>query len=113
MKVGRNAPCPCGSDKKFKNCCGGANGKATRDWSGLGLTVIGLVLLFGLLGMVVSFINSDGVDTSGMVWSEEHGHWHTSDGRELGGGGPRPQPPGPAPAGKVWSPEHGHWHDAD
>lgn len=23
----------------------------------------------------------------------------------------RPQPPGPAPAGKVWSAEHGHWHD--
>ena len=21
-KVGRNAPCPCGSEKKFKNCCG-------------------------------------------------------------------------------------------
>ncbi|MHC4065055.1 MAG: SEC-C metal-binding domain-containing protein [Planctomycetota bacterium] len=21
-KVGRNAPCPCGSGKKFKQCCG-------------------------------------------------------------------------------------------
>lgn len=21
-KVGRNAPCPCGSGRKFKNCCG-------------------------------------------------------------------------------------------
>lgn len=21
-KVGRNDPCPCGSDKKFKKCCG-------------------------------------------------------------------------------------------
>ena len=21
-KVGRNAPCPCGSGKKFKHCCG-------------------------------------------------------------------------------------------
>ena len=21
--VGRNEPCPCGSDKKFKRCCGG------------------------------------------------------------------------------------------
>lgn len=21
-KVGRNAPCPCGSGKKYKNCCG-------------------------------------------------------------------------------------------
>lgn len=22
IKVGRNAPCPCGSGKKYKNCCG-------------------------------------------------------------------------------------------
>ncbi|MBQ1670212.1 MAG: SEC-C domain-containing protein, partial [Treponema sp.] len=21
-KIGRNEPCPCGSGKKFKNCCG-------------------------------------------------------------------------------------------
>ena len=24
VKVGRNEPCPCGSGKKFKNCCGKA-----------------------------------------------------------------------------------------
>lgn len=24
LKVGRNEPCPCGSAKKFKKCCGGA-----------------------------------------------------------------------------------------
>jgi uncharacterized protein YecA (UPF0149 family) len=23
-KVGRNAPCPCGSGRKFKQCCGAA-----------------------------------------------------------------------------------------
>jgi uncharacterized protein YecA (UPF0149 family) len=23
-KVGRNDPCPCGSDRKFKRCCGSA-----------------------------------------------------------------------------------------
>jgi len=22
LKVGRNDPCPCGSGKKYKNCCG-------------------------------------------------------------------------------------------
>ena len=22
-KVGRNEPCPCGSNKKYKKCCGG------------------------------------------------------------------------------------------
>jgi len=25
IKVGRNDPCPCGSNKKFKKCCGAAN----------------------------------------------------------------------------------------
>ena len=25
-KVGRNAPCPCGSGKKYKQCCGKAGG---------------------------------------------------------------------------------------
>ena len=73
---------------------------------------------------------------AGKVWSEEHGHWH--DAKPAAGQSPirisptatvpgttpgatpnarvpftpKPQPPGPAPAGKVWSPEHGHWHDA-
>ncbi|MBU1563710.1 SEC-C domain-containing protein, partial [Patescibacteria group bacterium] len=22
QKIGRNSPCPCGSGKKFKKCCG-------------------------------------------------------------------------------------------
>ena len=26
-KVGRNDPCPCGSGKKYKNCCGAGNGE--------------------------------------------------------------------------------------
>jgi preprotein translocase subunit SecA len=26
QKVGRNDPCPCGSGKKYKNCCGAAGG---------------------------------------------------------------------------------------
>ena len=25
QKVGRNDPCPCGSEKKYKKCCGRAN----------------------------------------------------------------------------------------
>ena len=24
-KIGRNEPCPCGSDKKYKQCCGKIN----------------------------------------------------------------------------------------
>ena len=29
-KIGRNDPCPCGSGKKFKNCC-----MNTKDWNKL------------------------------------------------------------------------------
>lgn len=28
-KVGRNDPCPCGSGKKYKNCCAGKESKKT------------------------------------------------------------------------------------
>jgi preprotein translocase subunit SecA len=28
QKVGRNDPCPCGSGRKFKNCCGKSSGVA-------------------------------------------------------------------------------------
>jgi SEC-C motif-containing protein len=30
-KVGRNDPCPCGSGKKFKKCCGGSGGAAAAS----------------------------------------------------------------------------------
>jgi SWIM/SEC-C metal-binding protein len=28
---GRNDPCPCGSGRKYKKCCGGSNTPAVRD----------------------------------------------------------------------------------
>lgn len=30
-KPGRNSPCPCGSGRKYKNCCGGVTAKAGSD----------------------------------------------------------------------------------
>ena len=30
MKIGRNAPCPCGSEKKYKHCCLGSDEITTR-----------------------------------------------------------------------------------
>ena len=30
QKVGRNDPCPCGSGKKYKQCCGANNGSDTN-----------------------------------------------------------------------------------
>ena len=32
MFIGRNRPCPCGSNKKYKRCCGRGN-KRTRTFS--------------------------------------------------------------------------------
>jgi hypothetical protein len=32
-KVGRNDPCPCGSGKKFKKCCGGLKADGQLDAS--------------------------------------------------------------------------------
>ena len=32
-KTGRNDPCPCGSGKKFKKCCGKEKKLASRDAS--------------------------------------------------------------------------------
>ncbi|HLV60977.1 MAG TPA: SEC-C metal-binding domain-containing protein [Fredinandcohnia sp.] len=112
MKLGRNDPCHCGSGRKFKNCHGRPGSKETSDRSVFGLLVVGLVLLVALVSAVVEFAQSDGLDAGRLVWSEEHGHWHTVDGREVPSGTPVPQPPGEPPPGKVWSPEHGHWHDA-
>jgi len=112
LKIGRNAPCPCNSGKKYKFCCEKAVAK--KDWSKFLLAITGIALLLGAVGMVTTIASSDDLGTDGLVWSAEHGHWHTADGREVGAtAGPRALPPGPAPEGKVWSPEHGHWHDAE
>ena len=32
-KVGRNSPCPCGSGKKFKKCCGATSTASRRSRS--------------------------------------------------------------------------------
>lgn len=108
MKIGRNAPCHCGSEKKFKHCHGSGDAAKKGDWSKVGLAAAGVALALGLVGMVVSAVTGE---PDGRVWSAEHGHWHDAQGREIGGrSGP---PAGLPPAGKVWSEEHGHWHDAE
>ena len=70
MKVARNAPCPCGSGKKYKNCClegKSANArKGQNTFLGVAIAVVVLVALgagaqwgiksgvtFGLFGLVL------------------------------------------------------------
>ena len=31
QKIGRNEPCPCGSGKKYKNCCGANPNLVNKD----------------------------------------------------------------------------------
>ena len=107
MKTGRNAPCPCGSGKKYKHCC--ERKKAHRADLSDSL-VKGLFYLGGPLAIVIilavaisAYIGRDQDEGARRVWSPAHGHWHAvdADGNEQ-----------PLREGLVWSEEHGHWHDA-
>jgi hypothetical protein len=76
-KVGRNAPCPCGSGRKYKQCCAlkAAQTSQRRGRAGL-LAVALLVVLFAGGVLWTAFGNDPDEDPSGRVWSVEHGHWH-------------------------------------
>ncbi len=75
MKVGRNAPCPCGSGKKYKHCClnkrAGFSGRQKLILSGAVLLLIGAVVA---IAITIRDYQPEGANR---VWSEEHGHWHT------------------------------------
>ena len=84
MKIGRNEPCPCGSGKKYKQCC------ADKPTARSKLLSQGLLALlgFGFFLLVISIV--DGFYSSGQrgadltrVWSSEHGHWHDASGRKV------------------------------
>ena len=106
MKVGRNEPCPCGSGKKFKQCCALKDDQRSRMQDSL---FKGVFLLFGPLAIVLigviaySALRGPSTTDDGLerVWSSEHSHWHVMlpDGTETE---VRP--------GMVWDPDHGHFH---
>lgn len=78
-KVGRNAPCPCGSGLKFKNCC--MNKARTMPlYQKILLGLLAVAMAVALVSMIVSFRSLEPGDGSGpgpgKVWSEEHQHWH-------------------------------------
>jgi len=94
QKVGRNEPCPCGSEKKFKNCH--QNAEEGKGGKNKVLILGGVLLLLIAIGVAGLYLNSQ----------------TTNSPAPNGEFTPGPPPPGPAPAGKVWSYEHGHWHNA-
>ena len=115
-KIGRNDPCPCGSGKKYKQCCEGKAAEKTTFLTKWIAVIVGMILvLLVAVGTAASFFTDDQSNNAPprRVWSPEHGHWHNVDGAGTRSAARSvPRPAGPAPPGKVWSPDHGHWHDA-
>jgi hypothetical protein len=79
MKIGRNEPCPCGSGKKYKNCCL-AKKSSTPLAQKLLVTVFILLIIFGLIAFITAIRSYEPSSSTGQgqgqVWSEEHQHWH-------------------------------------
>jgi hypothetical protein len=76
----RNDPCPCGSGKKFKQCCDGKESKKAAARSKVIAAVVGSLIVLGAVSFVRSIATSNPNDRltarPGQVWSEEHGHFH-------------------------------------
>lgn len=77
LKIGRNDVCPCGSGKKYKQCCEGKEtGKANSrtKWAAI---IIGSLMLIGALSLISAWSTTDPVAVQPRkVWSAEHGHYH-------------------------------------
>jgi hypothetical protein len=83
IKVGRNDRCPCGSGKKYKNCCAD---KTARKMSPLSwAAIVALVAAAGVLvALVVNAARGGGTAAApgsglcppGQVWDATHGHCH-------------------------------------
>jgi hypothetical protein len=73
---GRNDPCPCGSGKKFKQCCASKKGRVSP-------ALVALLIAGAVLAVVIIVANARRSPNPGMVWSAEHGHYHDASGREV------------------------------
>ena len=77
MGIGRNEPCPCGSGRKYKQCCLGKN-IAMPLYQKLLLGFAGLIVIVAIILVVGAIRNYQPHDGPTRVWSEEHQHWHNS-----------------------------------
>jgi hypothetical protein len=70
--VGRNDVCPCGSGRKYKQCC-------ARKQEEMSLfskaAVIGVLVAMAV--MIVYTFTSERGSGSRQVWDPNHGHYHT------------------------------------
>ncbi len=101
-KIQRRDPCPCGSGKKYKNCCGKQGDKSgSGKWTGLKSGVLAIVIVG--CGIAAYMIFSEPATTPPETITTRALPQSVQPLQS--------QPSGPAPEGKVWSAEHGHWHD--
>jgi hypothetical protein len=75
-RTGRNDPCPCGSGKKFKQCCASKKDQSSP-------VLLALLIVGAVLAVIVIVAKARQSSTSGQVWSAAHGHYHDASGREI------------------------------
>lgn len=76
-KTGRNDPCPCGSGKKYKQCCGGSAAEKKQSvFTNRIVVLVGGLLLLMAIGFVRSIATADESSAPTRVWSAEHNHFH-------------------------------------
>lgn len=74
-KIGRNDLCSCGSNKKFKKCCGLTEPRSRANM--MMFVLIGTLVIAGLAAAATSFTTDiSHTPKSTGVWSPEHGHYH-------------------------------------
>lgn len=108
-KPNRNEPCPCGSGRKNKKCCGAA--EATGLSRGVLLALAPVALLAGV-GVYAAFSGPAEPQTASAAPAAVPIAAPAAASSQTAGSQAATGQPGPAPAGKVWSAEHNHWHDA-
>jgi hypothetical protein len=118
-KICRNDPCPCGSGRKFKHCCGKKGGSkapvkkrgGALKWVLLVVLCVGAGYAFRSLGFFSSSPPSPAVNPLALPQTEINRT--VTPGAKINTlTGLYDPPPGPVPEGRVWSPDHGHWHYA-
>jgi hypothetical protein len=75
-RPGRNEPCPCGSGKKFKQCCAAKKDRMSP-------ALIAVLVAAAILVVIVIVSNVRRSSSSGLVWSADHGHYHDASGGEV------------------------------
>jgi hypothetical protein len=75
-RPGRNESCPCGSGKKFKQCCASKKDRVSP-------ALIAVLVAAAVLVVLVIVSNVRRSSSSGLVWSSDHGHYHDASGREV------------------------------